>query len=112
MGEGMKIGIPFSRRMAIAAIGGEKECTTRSSRYGVPGDTFPVEDPRSKYVHTFELTKVEPRTLVDVRDHLWKEEGFTSPGDFEEFWKKIHYNNYRGGRIYFVHWFRPYTTVI
>jgi hypothetical protein len=95
----MKVKIPFMPRFASRMIGGIKTWTSRTRKYGNPGDTFEAFD------HEFEIVKVERRTLGDILDH-WREEGCDSRKDAVETWKMLH--SKRGDlqeRLY-VHVFR------
>lgn len=96
----MKATIPFQQRFKIPLIHGTKTWTSRTKRYGKPGDTFEVFD------HTFLIEKVERRTLEDVANH-WKEEGCSCWADFVDVWNSIHrrkgFNPWQ--RVY-VHVFR------
>ena len=80
----MKINIPFSPDMAEAVITGRKTCTTRTKRYGKPGDTFIV---KSKEM---ELVDVSQVTVGYVAFCLHQEEGFHSVEGFINKWKELY----------------------
>ena len=76
--------IPFLEEFREDVIKGKKTFTTRSKRYGEPGDTFDA------FGRTFKLINVNKRTLRFVRDYLYGVEGCSSPEEFERVWVKIH----------------------
>jgi hypothetical protein len=79
-----KISLPTSPEFKESMLSGRKRGTTRTRRYGNPGDRF------RQFGRTYILTSVQ-RTYLDlvVRDH-YVEEGFSSPGAFIEFWDMLH----------------------
>lgn len=95
-----KVKIPFKERFREPMIRGLKTWTSRTKRYGKPGDTFEV------FGQEFLIEKVERRTLADVAEH-YKEEGCSSWSDFVDVWESIHrrkgFNTWQ--RVY-VHVFR------
>lgn len=97
--------IPFRPDMALACIDGKKVCTSRTKRYGWPGDTFPVTDGngRSK---SFVLRKIVQRELGYVARVLFIPEGVSSSLKFIELWKQLHpFKGYDPSQIVFVHFF-------
>ena len=74
----------FQERWRPAVLAGSKTSTVRSKRHGSGGDEFEVDGER------FVLTAVEPMTLGDARDLLWREEGMDSPEEFERVWRDNH----------------------
>jgi len=60
----MKVTIPFKPRFKAPLINGTKTWTSRTKRYGNPGDTFEVFD------QEFLIEKVERRTLGDVAESI------------------------------------------
>lgn len=74
--------------------------TSRTRRYGKPGDHF------FAFGHEFLIEKIERRTLGDVADH-YREEGCESWDDFVDVWNDIH--RQKGFSLWqrvFVHIFR------
>lgn len=76
--------LPFLPRFREPVLRGVKTITTRSKKYGEPGDVL-----RTPF-GLVRLTRVERRTLAHVRDNLWREEGVTCPDEFELVWREIH----------------------
>jgi hypothetical protein len=62
---------------------GIKIWTSRTRRYGKPGDQFVAFNTR------FVIESVEKKTLEEILSH-WKEEGCDSREDAENLWKTIH----------------------
>jgi hypothetical protein len=100
----LKVKIPFLPRFKEPMLKGTKTWTSRTKRYGEPGDTFDAFD------NEFEILKVERRTLEDILEH-WKEEGCSSKEDAVEVWRRLHPRRgfdrsfYLSERLY-VHIFR------
>lgn len=67
-----------------ALLTGKKVCTTRTSKYGNPGDYF------TAFWAKFKITAVHRVKLSTVRDYYWEKEGCTSPAHFESVWCSIH----------------------
>lgn len=80
----MKIDIPFKSYFMDQMLDGSKTCTTRNKQYGERGDTF------ERWGHVFMLTNVYRLKLRDVRDLMFKAEGFAKPQDFVTVWNDIH----------------------
>ena len=80
----MEISIPFQERWRDAILDGSKSATTRTKRYGSPGDPFEA------FGSEFELVSVEKLTLQDVSETLYQEEGCGSAREFRELWAKLH----------------------
>lgn len=100
------LSIPFSVWMQRANGEGRKHCTTRSKKYGAPGDVF--DDGTGRL---WRILKIERLPLWAVRRNLYKEEGFDSPEEFESLWKRLHRGNLKLNRDYYVHWYAPYAPV-
>ena len=64
-----RIRIPFRLSFAAALFSGVKTATSRTKRYGIPGDTFIVSGRK------FVLTSVRLKKLRQVAHELWEEEG-------------------------------------
>lgn len=80
----MKVKIPFKPRFKEPMLNGQKTWTSRTRPLGKRGDIFEV------FGHQFQIEKVERRTLQDIFNSHWKEEGCEDPVDFFEIWEKIH----------------------
>ena len=79
-----EIVIPFQEYFKTAMITGRKTATTRTKRYGYPGDWFPA------FGKNFVLTHVYPTFLDIVVDHFYFEEGFDSKNEFIDCWDRLH----------------------
>lgn len=88
-----EVDIPFNEWSTNRHIDGVKTATTRTSRYGRPGDTF------TDAGRTYRLTHVVEVPLKVVAKHFYDVEGARSPGEFVEVWEDIHY-----GRGYIPKW--------
>ena len=76
--------IPFRSEFEIPMLKGQKTATTRTKKYGNPGDLF------SAFGHAFMLTNVDKVYLGYVCSVFYRQEGFNSQGEFIEYWNKIH----------------------
>jgi len=94
-----KIVLPFQSEWESAMLSGKKTATTRTRRYGYPGDEFEA------FGRVFILTQVYPSFLDVVISLHYLAEGFDSPQEFIEFWDRIHphitYLQRSGRAIYF-----------
>jgi len=79
--------LPFNAWSNERIKQGRKKCTSRNRKWN---------DQR--------VTKIEERTLRDVRDNLWREEGADSPEEFEKVWRQIHRGKFDPEKTVFVHW--------
>ena len=92
--------IPFLPRFRLPMLNGIKTCTARPYKMGNRGDFI------SLFGAIFDIITVEKLTLLDVRDNYWKEEGLSSPREFEEVWNELHpYKGFVPDQEVFVHWF-------
>ena len=80
----MQIRIPFTSQFKQAMLDGVKICTSRSKRFGEPGDTF------TAFGAEFEIISVNKETLDYVAAYLWKEEGCENSWHFIRVWEEIH----------------------
>ena len=80
----MEVEIPFNdwskKRLRTGKV-----ATSRSKRYGNPGDTFVFDGIKYKIILVRQLP------LWFIRDCLWGCEGAIAPWEFVTEWKKIHY---------------------
>lgn len=104
----MLIVIPFCEPMRQAAIAGNKTCTTRTKRYGKPGDHFGInayENSRNLQV-IFKLTSVQAHQLGYVATNFWKQEGFENIAGFITLWCKLHPSaHWQPLRQVYIHFF-------
>lgn len=80
----MEISLPFTAQFERVLLTDIKTCTTRSKRFGRPGDVFRA------YGAVFELLKVEQVRLDEVAAKYWQQEGCASPEHFIRVWEQIH----------------------
>lgn len=97
-----KKNIPFQPEVKEVMLSGKKTATSRTKRYGYPGDWFPA------FGKTFILTEVQ-RTYLDVvvRYH-YSAEGFDSSHAFVQYWNRLHPRVpyvQNPGRVVFLHRF-------
>lgn len=79
-----RIDIPFLPRFEKPMFAGTKTATSRSKRYGYPGDWFEA------FGRTFILTEVIKTKLYRIAHEFYAEEGFTSPKGFIDVWEHLH----------------------
>ena len=79
-----KIDIPFLPEFEESMLSGKKKATTRTKRYGEPGDWFLA------FGKTFVLTWVYETMLESVAYHFYFEEGFESRQEFIDCWDRLH----------------------
>lgn len=76
--------IPFQPEFEQSMLMGEKTATTRTRRFGSPGDWF------KQFGAIFILTEVYSLPLSRAIYCHYLEEGFSSPHAFRDFWNKLH----------------------
>ena len=74
--------IPFLPEFQEAMLSGRKTVTSRTKKYGEPGDWFEV------FGAEFHLIKVFKATLNQIAFLGWYSEGLSSPGDFVGVWNR------------------------
>lgn len=79
-----QIDIPFLPEFEESMLSGKKRATTRTKRYGYPGDWFLA------FGKIFTLTEVLPTYLEFVIRHYYSEEGFNSPQELVRCWNRLH----------------------
>ena len=79
-----QIAIPFKKQFEQDLRDGKKTMTTRTKRYGYPGDWF------TSFGMYFVLTWVSKTQLRIVAESFYHQEGFESPRGFIEIWEKLH----------------------
>lgn len=84
--------MPFNAWSKERIEDGHKRCTSRYKKYHP--DFF----------------RIERRTLQDVRDNLWRDEGAESPEEFEQIWIDLYpQRGFVKTDLVWVHWFdNPY----
>lgn len=80
-----EIDIPFNDWSTKRHKYGEKTATTRTKKYGSPGDRF------TDAGRTYELTHVVKVPLEIVAESFNRYEGAEGRFEFEQVWKDIHY---------------------
>jgi hypothetical protein len=76
--------MPFQPEFKESMLTGKKTATTRTRRFGRPGDWF------RQFGHIFVLREVYELQLSRSIYCHYKEEGFDSPLEFRDFWNKLH----------------------
>jgi len=94
-----EVKIPFSPEMKKAALEGMKIATTRGERKGFRGDTFRLDGVK------FRILDVHLIHLENVKNLLYTIEGFTSPREFEDTWRKLHGGQFSTDKVYYIHFF-------
>jgi len=79
-----KINMPFQPEAKEPMLSGRKKATTRTRRYGEPGDWFEA------FGKTFVLTWVYETMLDSVAYHFYWEEGFDDMYEFIDYWDRLH----------------------
>ncbi len=82
--KGKEIEIPFNDWSLDRLKAGKKTATSRTKKYGNPGDLFRVGD--GEYV----LTAITEKPLKEIAEHYFKAEGAESSDEFIEVWRSIH----------------------
>lgn len=80
-----EIKIPFLPEFEDDMKYGQKVMTTRSKKYGKPGDTFNIFDTDFTILSVFKLE------LWQVKAFFYAAEGFFDSKEFIKIWNKIHY---------------------
>lgn len=93
--------IPFNDWSDERLCAGEKTATTRTKRYGDPGDRFEAAG------SVYELTHVVRVPLAVVAGHFYEEEGCEDRDEFVDMWEEIHYRRgYEPDWVVNLHLFR------
>jgi len=80
----MLITLPFMPDFEQPMLLAKKTATSRTRKYGEVGDTFHA------FSHTFVLIAILEITLQAVAINFYPMEGFSSPQEFIDCWKRIH----------------------
>jgi|APHM01.1.fsa_nt_gi hypothetical protein len=100
-----EVEIPFNGWSKERLREGAKTATSRTKRYGDPGDVFEVEG------QVYVLTHVVQLPLGIVANHFTEEEGAASYGEFIEVWQDLHpTKGYTPDRQVHLHLFRRAAT--
>lgn len=95
-----QVKIPFKPYFRERLLDGTKTATTRTKRFGRPGDWFPA------YGATFTILQVLVVNLHLVRRDYYTHEGFKEPHEFESCWISIHRRKgWQGGQQVYLHLF-------
>lgn len=94
---------PFNEWSTERLAKGQKIATSRTSQFGNIGDTFTAGG------RTFEITAVSRKSLGDVAQNYYFDEGATSPEEFKQVWESIHPAGFKPGQIIYFHQFRELT---
>ena len=92
--------MPFRAAFESAITTGVKTATSRTKRYGWPGDV--LDTPFGQVL----LTEVYQAQLAWIALQLWREEGCESPKQFEEVWRSLHRGRWDLAKVVWVHRFR------
>ena len=96
----MEVDIPFKEQFEESMLSGDKVCTSRNKKYGSSKDVF------QRFGAHFMLVAIPKLPLKTVAFFLYKEEGFSSPEEFIDIWKKLHpRKGYDPEQLVFVHFF-------
>ena len=79
-----EVNIPFQPEFKEPMLSGKKTATTRTKRFGRPGDWFRA------FGRTFVLTEVSQIQLSLAIYHFYQDDGFSSPGEFINCWDRLH----------------------
>lgn len=94
-----KVILPFQNRFRDPILSGQKICTSRFRKYGLPGQEFIA------FGHVFKIRKLERWALGDVALQLFRQEGLSSPSEFREIWRTIHPGRNHPSLFVWVHFF-------
>ncbi len=97
----LRIQIPFRPHFKDAIIGGHKIATSRTTKYGSPGDEFEA------FGYVFVLERQERARLGIVAAMHYAEEGFSSKSQFITEWIDDHpERGYHTEQKVWLHWFQ------
>jgi hypothetical protein len=96
-----EIYIPFMKEFEKTMKEGKKTKTSRNKKYGKPGMKFKI------FGQEFELTEIKEENLDYIANNFYEEEGFSSPEEFKEIWKKLHpRKGWVPDQVVFIHEFK------
>lgn len=93
--------IPFQSHWLHKMLVGIKTCTTRTKRYGNPGDKF------THFGANFIILSIEKYRLDYVAEFLYRQEGYDSLNEFKNEWLRLHpIKGWVPNQIVFTHFFK------
>ncbi len=96
----LRIQIPFRSHFKQAIIQGRKIATSRTRKYGKPGDEFEA------FGYVFVIERQERISLGVVAYRHYQAEGFDTPEQFKNEWMQIHQQRgYDSEQKVWMHWF-------
>lgn len=100
----MLVDIPFLQEWENKVLSGQKVCTSRTEKYGKPGDIF------NRFGITFELLVIILLPLEVIARYLCSEEGCDGPEHFKQVWLKLHpRKGWVPTQLVWTHFFRRIT---
>jgi len=97
----LRIQIPFRPHFKDAIITGRKTATSRTTKYGSPGDEFEA------FGYVFVIERHRRLRIEFVANQLYAVEGFDSPLEVLKEWRSIHtVEGFDPEQRVWVHWFR------
>lgn len=97
----LKVYIPFKEQFKDVMLSGKKIKTTRSKRYGSPGDWFEI------FGAKFQIESVEKKQLGRIAMWDYEDEGFDTMVEFIECWNEIHPRvGFDKNKYYYLHTFK------
>ena len=97
-----KVEIPFLPEWETLMLTGKKSATSRTKRYGSPGDYFEA------FGRVFILTNVYRIRLASVAYYHYLEEGCNSDFHFRKIWERLHpRKGYCPEQKVYIHIFQP-----
>jgi hypothetical protein len=91
--------LPFRKAFEGAIRAGRKTATSRTERYGQPGERLRTD------FGLILLTEVAQMELGEIKRTLWREEGCSNPEHFEGIWRTLHRGTWDARRIVWLHRF-------
>lgn len=96
-----KVDIPFLPEWEVLMLTRKKSATSRTKRYGWPGDYFEA------FGRTFILTSVVRKPLDHIAYYHYLEEGCNSNFEFKKIWERLHpRKGFVPGQKVYLHQFR------
>lgn len=100
-----EVKIPFIPELEPKLAKGEVVMTSRTRRFGDPGDTFTIE--YKKELYHFKILGVIRLELEVIAREFHEEHGFKTPKDYRNAWKGIHpHKGFIGNQYVTTHIFR------
>ena len=103
-----EIDVPFNDWSIERLSSGIKQATSRTKKYGEPGDTFSLTLLHGSMVR-YQLKFVVKLPLWFIARHLHKTEGCNTQKEFEEIWHEIHpRKKWTGAEFVWYHYFEVF----